>query len=250
MAVVTMNITSPLNNSAFHGNGSGILLRGEVDPLPEELEGAPLYYRWYDNFFGATQGRYSVNAAAQTDPRSGFTVSMVLGSHAVTLAATDQAGETDAELEAIQHGGMTGGGDGDSACLVHIFIANMIPPAAPLSRASSVLEAEAPSLWGQPVDDTSSFELNEAYHAINRLQYRWEFRPNGAPVDRDTVDFIPAAEDYLFIPPEEPDPARIRYTGPLPVQLDGNYRLYLHVEDSQGELGGHTSAEVLVSVGA
>lgn len=250
MAVVEMNITSPQNNSAFHGDGSGILLRGEVITLPTELVDTPLYYRWYDSFFAAEKGRYSVNASALSNPQSGYTVSLVLGSHAITLAATDVAGETDADLEAIQHGGMTGGGDGDNACVVHVFIANMMPPISPLSRAASVLEAEAPVLWGQPIPNTPDFELNEIYHKINRLQYRWEFQPVGGPAGRNTVDLIPANEAYIFFPPDDPTPALIRYSGRLPDELHGNYTLRLHVEDAQGELGGHTSGSVVVTVGA
>lgn len=250
MAVVEMKIISPRNNSAFHGTGSGISLRGEVKTLPPELVGVPLYYRWYDSFFAATKDRYSVNVSALTNPQSGYSIDLVLGSHAITLAATDVAGETDADLSAVQHGGMTGGGDGDNACVVHVFIANMTPPVSPLSRAGSVLEAEAPFLWGQPIPETPDFELNEGYHAINRLQYRWQFQPSGGPAGRSTVDFIPANEAYLFSPPADPPPppAMIRYSGRLPDGLDGNYTLRLHVEDVRGELGGHTSAAVAVTI--
>lgn len=248
MAVVEMKITSPQNNSAFYGNGSGILLRGEVKNLPPELVEMPLYYRWYDSFFTAEKERYSVNASALSNPQTGFTLSLVLGSHAITLAATDVPGETDADLETIQHGGITGGGDGDNACVVHVFIANMIPPVSPMSRAGSVLEAEAPILWGQPIPDTPDFVLNESYHAINRLQYRWRFQPSGGPAGRSTVDFIPANDAYVFIPPADPIPALIRYNGRLPEELEGNYTLRLHVEDAQSELGDHTSGSVAVTV--
>jgi hypothetical protein len=248
MAVVGMKIVEPQNNAAYYGSGGSVVLRGDVNSLPGELDGVQLYFRWYDSFFEADKDRYSVNAAALTDPQSGYPIDLVLGSHAITLAAADVAGETDADLEAVQHGGMTGGGDGDNACVVHVLIANMMPPATPMSRAGSVLEAEAPVLWGQPIPETPDFKLNETYHAINRLLYRWEFQPSGGPAGRSTVNFIPADNEYVYFPPADPIPALIRYAGRLPDELDGNYTLRLHVEDAQGELGGHTGAAVAVTI--
>ena len=67
-----------------------------------------------------------MNAAALTDPADPFPTTLELGTHVITFAAVDRAGETDADLEAIQHGGVTGGSDGDTQCLVHVFIANLI----------------------------------------------------------------------------------------------------------------------------
>ena len=181
-----------------------------------------------------------MNVAALTDPADPFPTTLGLGTHVITFAAVDQAGETDADLAAIQHGGVTGGSDGDIQCLVHVFIANLIAPlnGAALSRALSVLEAAAPSSWGQATDTAGLYELNDLYHEINRLRYRWEFVPVGPPAGRATIDFIPDDDEYIFDPDTDPTTPRIRYAGALPAALNAAYTLNLHVEDIEGALGG------------
>ena len=239
MAVVGLEIVEPEHDTPFVGNGSATFIGG-ITALPEELDTVPLYYRWYSSLFPADKDRYSINGAALTDPADPFPTTLGLGTHVITLAAVDRAGETDADLEAIQHGGVTGGSDGDTQCLVHVFIANLIAPLneADLSRALSVLEAAAPSSWGQATDTAGLYELNDLYHEVNRLRYRWEFVPVGPPAGRATIDFIPDIDEYTFDPDTDPITPRIRYAGALPAALDAAYTLNLHVEDIEGALGG------------
>lgn len=253
MAVIGLTIVEPLNDSAYIGDG-GATLRGRVSDLPAEIAEVRFYYRWYDSFFPADKNRYSVNPVALNDPRNPLDVTLSIGSHAITLGATDRPGETDADLEAVADGGMAGGSQGDAACRVHVFIAvprlPLPPGPAALQRACSLLAARAPSLWGKYNDQSGLFEFNGDYHGLNRLQYRWHFVPAGPPAGRASVDFIPAVEAYLFTPATDLEPDTITYSGPLPGALDGAYTLTLHVEDAQGELGGHAAVGIAVTVGA
>ncbi|MFZ1985644.1 MAG: hypothetical protein WAU91_14595 [Desulfatitalea sp.] len=253
MAVIGLTIVEPMNDSAYIGDG-GATLRGRVSDRPVEIAAVRFYYRWYDSLFPADKNRYSVHPVALNDPESPLAVTLALGSHAITLGGSDRAGETDADLEAVAHGGMAGGSQGDAACRVHVFIAALRQPLPPgpaaLQRAGSLLAARAPSLWGKYNDQSGLFEVNGDYHGLNRLQYRWRFTPSGPPAGRAAVDFIPAVEAYLFAPATDLDPDSITYSGPLPGALDGNYTLTLHVEDAQGQLGGHATAGVAVNVGA
>jgi hypothetical protein len=243
MAVVDIQITAPAHDTGFFGTGQ-VSFQGTVTALPAELDGVALYYRWYSSLFPAEKGRYAMNPDALTDPAGPYEGALGVGTHVITLAAFDRPGETDADLDAVAHGGMTGGSDGDDKCVIHVFIADIIFPGdgAVLSRSGSTLEARAPVLWGKPDDDTGLFAPNDDYHALNRLRYRWEFQPLGRPAGRNTVSFTPALEDYTFIPETDPSMTRIRYGGALPPELTGQYALVLHVEDSQETLGGHTAS--------
>lgn len=241
MAVVALKITEPAHDSGFFGSGE-VLFRGAVAAMPPELKGVAMYYRWYSSLFPAEKGRYSMNPAALADPAGPYEGDLGPGSQAITLAVFDRPGESDADLEAVAHGGMTGGSDGDGQCVIHVFIAAILVPAdgAVVSRAGAVLEARAPVLWGKWNKDAGRFEPNADYHALNRLRYRWEFRPLGPPPGRRIVNFTPADEAYSFIPEEDPGLTRIQHAGPLPPGLNGQYTLVLHVEDSREILGGDT----------
>lgn len=251
MSVVELEITQPAHDTPFFGNSS-ITFRGATTDLPQELAGVPLYFRWYSSLFPAEKDRYSINLTAFSNPDDPLVWTPGPGTHVITFAVTDQPGETDADLEAVQHGGVTGGSDGDSQCIVHVFKADMVAPVGSpaLDKASSILEAEAPALWGKPTDTEGVYELNSDYHDLNRLQYRWEFVPSGSLAGRNTINFIPAPEQYTFIPPEDPDlePTVIHYEGALPADLDGQYTLFLHVEDKDGVLGGDRTNGLAVNV--
>jgi hypothetical protein len=252
MAVVEMEITEPAHDNGFTGTGD-VTFRGALTAMPAELKGVPLYYRWYSSLFPAEKGRYSMNPAPLAHPGDGWTAdldALGLGTHVISLAALDQPGETDADLEAVNHGGMTGGSDGDGACVIHVFVAVMIAPGDgdAVSRRRAVLEARAPALWGKRSDDTGHFEPNDDYHALNRLRYRWEFRPIGPPPGRRVVDVVPDVGELTFIPEKDPLLTRVQYTGRLPSRIDGRYWLILHVEDVDEALGEDTAAiEVTVA---
>jgi hypothetical protein len=248
MSVVGIQIVEPEHEAAFIAGGS-VTLRGSITDKPAELKNVSLYYRWYSSLYAAEKDHYAIDDNVQSHPGTPFSPTLGLGSHVITLAASDRPLETDADLEAIQHGGMTGGSEGDAPCVIHVFIANLIAPlnAAVISRAFSILEAEAPGLWGKPVTP-SGYEPNDDYHALNRLQYRWEFVPTGPPGGRATIDFIPDFEQYIFDPDTDPTTPRIRYAGALPAALTAAYTLNLHVEDIDGALGGdQTGVSVTVT---
>lgn len=246
MAVVDMEITEPAHDAGFFGKNR-ITFRGAVTAMPAELKGVALYYRWYSSLFPAEKERYSMNPVPMAHPGDGWAADaeeLGLGTHVITLAAFDRPGETDADLEAVTHGGMTGGSDGDTQCVIHVFVADIIFPGdgAAISRGRATLEARAPALWGKLNDDSGFFEPNDDYHALNRLRYRWEFRPSGPPFGRRVVDVIPETKAYTFIPEKDPRMTRIQYNGRLPSQIDGLYSLLLHVEDADEELGEDTAA--------
>jgi hypothetical protein len=251
MSAVELQIVTPAHDTAIVGSPP-VTFKGAITPLPEELAGVTLYYRWYSSLFPADKDRYSIHPIALTNPGDPLVWTPGLGTHVISFAATDRPGETEADLDAVQHGGVTGGSEGDGQCLIHVFRANLVAPTdgAALNQAHSTLEAEAPALWGRPTDTEGVYEPNPDYHDLNRLLYRWEFVPLGAPVNRNTVNFIPALEQLTFDP--EPNaslgPIVIRYQGALPAELNGQYTLTLHVEDKNGILGGdQTSLTVNVA---
>lgn len=226
MSAVELKIVEPIHNSGFIGNEQ-VACRGEITRLPAELLVVPLYFRWYSSLFAAPAGemdRYSVNATAKLRAEDAFLFTPGVGTQVICLAASDRPGETAADQEATQHGGIAGGSEGEGKCVIHVFRANLIAPTngAIISQTSAILAAEAPTQWGSP-----------DYHKLNRLQYRWEFVPLGAPAGRERVDFIPDVEFD-----EESEPVSIRYEGPMPSTLNGAYTLTLHVEDKAAVLEG------------
>jgi len=249
MSAVELQIVEPAHDKAFFGDAS-VTFRGAITlPLPDALAEVTLYYRWYSSLFAgdATNNRFSINEVALTSPDSPHTKELGVGTHVISFAAIDQPGETAADLEAAQHGGVTGGSVGEGQCLIHVFKANIVAPldGGTLHKATDALEAEAPMAWGKPVEEDSGYEPNLDYDKVNRLQYRWVLVPTGAPPGRHTITLIPTLVQLTFDP--ETDPVVIRYSGPFPADLDGNYTLNLYVEDKQGTLGGHqASIAVLV----
>jgi len=216
-----------------------------------KLENVTLYYRWYTSINPlAKTDHYAVNETVLTDPETPFSAQLGVGSHVITFAVSDRPCQTVADMEAIQHGGVTGGSEGDARCVIHVFKANMIAPVekSTLDKNNGTLIAESPLIWGKAKPGTNpvQFEMNPEYDKVNRLQYRWEFIPIGLSDGRKTVNFIPAGNQYIF--ERNTTLMAIRYTGPLPDDLNGNYRLILHVEDQKGVLGGHQASIAKCSV--
>lgn len=244
MVAVTLNITQPAHDSVFHEGETQIRLAGQVGPLPPELAGVSLHYRWYSSLFPAAADRYSINVAALNDPAIPFDATLGPGSQAISLAASDRAGETAADQNATQHGGVTGGAAGATACVIHILRAILVSPAtagASLSKASEVLEAVAPLHWGRQIGTTGVYEPNPEYHGLNRLRYRWRFTPT--PADgRAAAMLDPDVSALTYVPPPAGPggQALIRYAGPLPAALGlGGYTLTLRVEDTANSATGH-----------
>jgi hypothetical protein len=246
MTAICLKILEPTDDTAYFGSPQ-VTFRGAVIGLPKELEHVTLCYRWYSSLNPAEEDHYSMNETALTDPGAPFSAQLGVGSHVITFAVSDRLGQTAADMEAILHGGVTGGSKGDGKCVIHVFKANLIKPGESdvLQRNTSTLIAEAPLIWGQVKPDTKpiQFEMNPEYHKVNRLQYRWEFTPIGSPSGRQAVNFIPANNQYVFEQQDEDSKLMIlRYTGSLPGSLTGDYRLTLHVEDNKDVFGGHQAS--------
>jgi hypothetical protein len=240
MTAVALTIVQPADGTVFHQGETQVRLVGRVGPLPPELAGTPLHYRWYSSLFPSQENRYSLNPVALGDPATPFDAPLGPGSHAITLAASDQAGETKSAQNAARHGGVAGGAAGAGKCIIHLLRAVLVTPAAAgaaLSKAASTLEAEAPLQWGRQLGTTGTYEPNPDYHSLNRLRYRWRFAP--VPADgRATATLDPPASALTFVPPG----ARplVRYQGPLPAALGlGSYTLTLQVEDTGDASVGH-----------
>jgi hypothetical protein len=250
---VSLQILQPANGATFTGSGAATL-RGRVTS-----SGHPaLFPKWYSSLVAPPTP--SSREAAIPVPAGGDPLNFApagglpLGSQIITLAAKDQPGESPDELKAVQHAGMAGGPavpPGNPApCVVHVFIADARAPAsgATLSKAAAVLAARAPSQWGKKADSGTGFVLNPAYHAINRLHYRWRFAPSGPPAGRASAQLAPDAAQLAFIPAGSegagtPPVPLVRYAGALPAALGtGSYILTLRVEDTQNPALGHETS--------
>ena len=249
MTAIALAITQPANGTVLHQGETQVRLAGRVvQPIPPELAGVPLHYRWYSSLFPSAQDRYSINVGAFSDPATPFDAPLGLGSHVITLAASDRAGETETDQNATNHGGVTGGEQGDAPCVIHLLRAGMVAPAAagaPLSKANSTLEADAPLQWGRKVGTANLFEPNPDYHRVNRLFYRWLFAPTPAN-GRASAVLEPAVSALTFVPGPPP---LLRYQGPLPAALGlGSYSLTLRVQDTQnGAVGNQVSRSVTIT---
>lgn len=218
MTAVEVEIVQPADGATVAG-GSTVDLIGRVGPLPAELSGVPLYYRWYSSEFPSTDGHYSLDEDALLDPAVTYPAPLGIGSQAITLAASDQQGQDKDAQNNTRHGGVAGGAKGPKRCVVHVFraVPRLPDSGNTLSQASSTLEADAPLHW--PDQD---------YQALNRLRYRWHFEPDpadgraAANLVPGTLQFVVAATGPLVF-----------YTGPLPALDLGGYTMQLRVEDIQ-----------------
>lgn len=221
MGVVTMSIVEPSNGQNFVGT-SAVRLRGAVGSSGH----GTLFFKWYSNL-AETPAAAALN----------FDAALPIGSQVLILSAKDVAGETVAELQSVQHAGMAGGPPSVAApCLIHVLVANLLEPFTPgsvLSKANSLLTAQAPPQWGDA----------EYQSSVNRLRYRWRFTPAGSPPGRRSADFTP---DVIFDPPgRAPNDApgavpRVRFQGALPAEVDsGSYLLTLRLERTDAPEVGH-----------
>jgi len=248
MSAVELTIVQPQNGAVYFQGETQIQMVGRVGELPADLLGVDLYYRWYSSLFPSQKDRYSINANALSDPAAPFDAPLGVGSHVISLAASDQDEETESAQNATRHGGVAGGSQGEKQCVIHLFGATLVAPKPPntiLNRASSTLDAEAPLQWGRmKAGTTDVFEPNPDYHGINRIRYRWRFFPS--PADgRTEADLVPSVESLTFVP--QGAMPLVRYIGPLPPGLGtGNYTLTLRVEDKDDPNVGHESLQAVV----
>jgi hypothetical protein len=250
MSAVELTIVQPQNGTVFAQGQMQVRMVGRVGELPAQLAGVNLYYRWYSSLFPSQENRYSINATALGDPSVPFDTPLGVGTHAITLAASDQDAESKTAQNAARHGGVAGGSEGQTQCVIHLLRATLVSPKQPnttLNRASTTLEldAEAPLQWGRKkAGSTNVYEPNTDYHKINRIRYRWRFTPN--PQDgRAAADLVPPVETLIFVPPG--DMPLVRFAGPLPSVLGtGNYTLTLRVEDKNDPSVGHQTSRAVV----
>ena len=92
-------------------------------------------------------------------------------------------------------------------------------------------------------------ERDPAYHAVNKVRYRWFFtrvNPVGPPIELD----VQGGNAMTLIPPHDAPlpkvdpPPRLRYAGPLPASLvvGEEYMLTLRVEHADVPSQGHEVA--------
>jgi len=208
-------------------------LEGRVVSVPPEIAGVPLFYRWYSSTFPADKDRISINAIALPDAATPLPTTLGLGRNVLTLAASDKPTEAAATTDSV-HGGVAGGSDGPTRCVVTVVSAGIVaPPAgATLSRAAAVLTAVAPLRAAA-----------EDHAEVDRLRYRWRFDPSpadgrgsgaiaGPPLASDPAPGSFAALAFVNVSDDDEKPAwTARYSGPLPAAIGlGGYVLTLRVE--------------------
>jgi hypothetical protein len=228
MSVVPLELIEPANGAKFAATGS-VHMRGSAGaPGP-----AGLFFKWYSSL--------------SADPLStalDFTANLKTGSQIITFSAKDVAGDQLADITSVQRAGMAGGpAVAQSPCIIHVFLANLVRPAAPgapVSKAAPALAAEAPYVWDKP-----------DYQAIDRLQYRFRFAPLGPPAGRAPAEIAPTRSQLAFRPVQAGDPPntvpQVQFTSPLPAALGtGNYTLTLRVEDAQDSATGHEVSRSIV----
>jgi hypothetical protein len=115
-----------------------------------------------------------------------------------------------------------------------------------LSKSAPVLEAQAPLQWATYPAYTAK---NPDYHAVNKVQYRWLFRPVATPPSSN-VELDLAGDTLLqLIPPATSgEVPRLRYTGSLPdslVTVGNSYIVTLRVQELGTNAMGHEVARTV-----
>lgn len=263
MGVVKLKILKPPHGSDFTKR-EAVTLQGEVLTTGH----GKLFFKWYSNLGAVSPAQ---PAPTQDNPDASlnrgetdkltFEPILAVGTHVITLAARDVAGEAPAQLAQVKHSGMAGGpplpgAPPDAApCVVNVLFAEIVEPAAdgaPLSINAQApkLAARVPSLW-----EDKEYQTN-----VNQLRYRWRFVPLGLPAGRPEAELKvepvfkphPALPHKLKLqPPFEfvEDGSLMRYRGPLPPELKtGSYTLILRVEKKgAAAVGGEASRRVVLN---
>jgi hypothetical protein len=210
-----------------------------------------LYLKWYSSL----ESELAFTQMLESDPRT-WTIAPALpvGSHIITLTAQDKSdqGLDPADLgdlyKSMEHIGSAGGPPPPlpltgAPRIVHVLVANMVSPAPStltLSKSTPLLEAQAPLQWATYPAYT---DKDPDYHAVNRVQYRWFFRPVATPPSSN-VELDLAGDTLLqLMPPAAADEVpRLRYTGSLPdslVTVGNSYIVTLRVQELGTAALGH-----------
>jgi hypothetical protein len=212
---------------------------------------AALFRRWYSSLVAEPLATSDAASAA-----------LAVGSHIITYTVKDknEDGVAPAQLEAlfksVEHIGAAGGPPDpppadNRPCVIHVLVANIVTPldSATLSKASAILEAQAPLQWGRYVEGADSYpQPDPVYHAINKVRYRWLFR-RVAPPGPEIELALPNMSALTLIPPSDTvaPPPRLRYTGPLPAELvvGQQYMVILRVDHSDVPTKAHTTTRTV-----
>jgi hypothetical protein len=243
MAPVQLAIVQPADGAVLLNPATQLV--GQLISAPPELAGVPLHYRWYSSLFPADEDRISINEVGLSDPATPLPYALGYGRNVLSLAASDK--EPENQLTNSLHGGVAGGSDGPTRCVVTFLRAAVVAPlaGATLSRASTTLVAEAPVR----ADD-------EDHAEADRLRYHWRFTPQPADSRATvTVSGPPLAGDSgafatLVFEAGAGSTGRVaRYSGALPSAIGlGAYQLRLRVESADDPaLGAEVTRSVVIA---
>ncbi len=227
MAAIKLRIVRPTNGQRFVQPPSGNLNVRFEGQGPSEIDGIPIFFRWYSSLNTAANAnvpRYSLNVDPLDSADALYThPALPMGSHIIAFAACDQRSEAD-----IQHatvGGVTGGAketaDKIVGHVIHVLKARILAPEPNASIARGFeFKAEAPWAWG----DTH-------YQKYNSLRYRWHFDPLTA--NKPAFDFV--APTMRFDKGTASDPPQVVFQPSFPPgRLEGDYTLILYVQFLEG----------------
>lgn len=248
MADLVLHILQPANGAKLAGTAA-VRLQGQL----ASGSAAGLFFKWYSTLNAtATKEHPELNTADHSAAKLDWTTPLDVGSHVLTLTASDQDGNDVASVKAVTRAGFAGGGPtSPEPCVVHRFVATLRTPAADganLSRASTTLEALAPSRWGKKHPTQAGvYVMDPDYHAVNGLRYRFRFAPAGPPDAAKTADVIPPSSALTFFIAADNKPY-VRWSGALPANLgNGAHVLTLFVESLDGAVGHNMSRNVVLT---
>lgn len=250
MADLALQILEPAHDAYVAGDATvAVHLHGAV------AAGNPagLFFKWYSALNpAATAAQPELNtahgaASLVLDPK------LDVGSHVITLSATDQDSSALAAVQAITRAAFTGGGPapGNPAPrVVHRLCATLkTPVGATLHKASATVEFRAPARWCKEQEPGSKIYIPDPdYRAVHKIQFRFELGPDPGPDPAHTASVIvDLAAATFFIAPD--DTPCVRWQGALPAQVQtGANLLTLFVEKPDGSVRHSTSRKVTVSL--
>jgi hypothetical protein len=255
MAAVELEIQDPTHEERFVPAGTAsndtrrlpVAFRGAVsvdEPKPSDEGDPTLFFKWYSTLHAPPPdddqdpGKYPLNPLpdiGDAEQVSHFERNLGLGTHVLTFTAKDRPGDSRDDLVAVEHAGMTGGAEGDHACVITVLAAQILE--APRVKTTSgqrevVLVGRAPARWAKNTgnDDEPAYELDDDYHGHNTVGYRWMLIPED---ETDPAEWNPQPHDEALVFDIDRDgQPLLRFTADLPDGLSaGRCRVVLRVKD-------------------